>query len=119
MRERLKLAQDILKQLRSDPRSDWQDVIEASERVLQADLESCPDQAARIAAHQRHMKVAEDLARFADKAAHVGGLSQADRELSRYDLRAGRLGTASSISLHRIPAGPPSIKKSATGCTTR
>jgi hypothetical protein len=92
MRERLKLAQDTLKQLRSYPRSSWPDVIDASQRVLQADLELCPNKAARIAAHQRHVKVAEDLARFADKAAQAGGLRQADRQLSRYLLIDAEIG---------------------------
>jgi hypothetical protein len=92
LRERLKLAQDILKLLRNDPQARWHDVIEASRRVLQADLELSPNKAARIAAHQRHVKVAEDLARFADKAAQAGGLHQADRQLSRYLLIDAKIG---------------------------
>jgi hypothetical protein len=67
MRERLELAQDILKRLRSNPRASWNEVVEASQRVLQADLELCPNKAARIAARQRHVKVAEDLARLLTK----------------------------------------------------
>jgi hypothetical protein len=92
MRERLELAKDILKRLRSNPRASWPEVIEASERVLLADLELCPDKAARIAAHQRHVNVAEDLARFADKAAQVGGLRPADSESSRYLLIDAKIG---------------------------
>lgn len=92
MRDRLKLAQEILKELRKSPQASWHDVIEASQRVLQADLELSPNKAARMAAYQRHVKVAEDLARFADKATKAGGLHETDSQLSRYLLIDAKIG---------------------------
>jgi hypothetical protein len=92
LRERLKLAQDILKLRKSYPQAIWHNVIEASQLVLQADLELCPNKAARIAAHQRHVNVAEDLARFADQAVQGGGMNQADRQLSHYSLIDAKIG---------------------------
>lgn len=92
MRERLAVAQDILKQLRKIPEANWHDVAAAAQRVLQSDLELSPNKAARIAAYERHVKVAEDLARFADKATQAGGLHQTDSQLSRYLLIDAKIG---------------------------
>jgi RNA polymerase sigma factor (sigma-70 family) len=88
MQERLKLAQEVLKgsqeRLMVDPNARVQEVVDASLRVLKADLELSPNKAARIAAHRRHVKVAEDLARLADEAVRKGAMSKFDGKLAQY-----------------------------------
>jgi hypothetical protein len=96
MQERLKLAQEVLKLSQErqmvDPNARWQDVVDASQRVLKADLELSPNKAARIAAHQKHVKVGEDLARFAEKAVRDGVMRKSDGQLARYLLIDARIG---------------------------
>jgi RNA polymerase sigma factor (sigma-70 family) len=96
MQERLKLAQEVLMMTRermmTDPSASWKDVVDASHRVLKADLEISPNKTARLAAHQRHVEVAEDLARFAAKVVRDGAMSKSDGQLTRYLLIDAKIG---------------------------
>ncbi|MHB1424998.1 MAG: RNA polymerase sigma factor [Gemmataceae bacterium] len=96
MQERLKLAQAVLemtrKKMKDDVNANRQDFVSASLQVLKADLEFSPTKAARIAAHQRHVKVVEDFARFADKAVREGAMSKLDGQLMRYLLIDAKIG---------------------------
>lgn len=96
MQERLKLAQDVLKATQERQRSDinisQQDLVDASERVLKADLELSSNKEARIAAHKRHVKMAEDFARSADAAIKGGFLKQSDALLMRYLMIDAKIG---------------------------
>jgi hypothetical protein len=95
MESRLKLAQEVLKlsreRLKVDVNARWQDVVDASLRVLNADLELSPDKVACIAAYQRHVKVAEDLASFPDAAVRNKTMSELERQLVRYLLIDARI----------------------------
>jgi hypothetical protein len=96
MQERLKLARDVLKATQERQMTDLnfsqQDLVDASERVLKADLELSPNKEARIAAHKRHVKVAEDFARFANDAVKGGVLRQPDALLMRYLMLDAKIG---------------------------
>jgi RNA polymerase sigma factor (sigma-70 family) len=96
LQERLKLAQDVLKltqeRLKVDINASFPDVVEAFERVLKADLELSPNKAARIAAHQRHVKAAEEFARNVDGWLRQGVLSKRDGQLARYLLIDAKVG---------------------------
>jgi RNA polymerase sigma factor (sigma-70 family) len=96
MQERLKLAQDVRKltqeRLMVDVNANWQDVVAAFERVLKADLELSPNKAARIAAHQRHVKAAEEFARRADEWLRQRVISKLDGQLARYLLIDAKIG---------------------------
>jgi hypothetical protein len=96
MEARLKLAQEVLKlsqeRLKLDVNARWQDVVDASLRVLNADLGLSPDKAARIAAHERHVKVAEDLAHFSDADVRNKTMSELERRLVRYLLIDAKIG---------------------------
>jgi hypothetical protein len=96
MEARLRLAHEVLKlsqeRLKVDVNARWQDFVDASLRVLNADLELSRDKAARVAAHQRHLKVAEDLARFPDAAVRNKTMSELERQLVRYLLIDAKIG---------------------------
>lgn len=96
MRERLKLAQELLKlsleRLKPDPSATWKDVVDASQRVLKAELELSPNKAAGIASHQRHVRMTEELARLVDGLIQVGVIHKRDGRLAQYLLIDAKIG---------------------------